>query len=142
LVFRFAFSLASRTTNSPLPSLGSITAAINQARQVGGFSLLLDVEVQNEEEANEAIDAGADVIMLDNIHGEHLVSVARRLKEKWQGKRKFLLETSGGIEEGNLKEHAINGLHSSFSYPSLLMNALLRDRHSQHQRSSSGSWPY
>ena len=63
----------------------------------------------NEEEANEAIEAGADVIMLDNIHGNELVSVSRRLKDKWQGKRKFLLETSGGIEESNLHEHAING---------------------------------
>lgn len=88
---------------------GSITAAIQQARRVGGFSLLLDVEVQNEQEADEAIDAGADVIMLDNIHGEELKNVARRLKERWQGKRKFQLETSGGIEEGNLHEHAING---------------------------------
>lgn len=36
-------------------------------RSVAGFSLRLDVEVQNAEEANEAIDAGADVIMLDNL---------------------------------------------------------------------------
>lgn len=27
----------------------------------------LDVEVRDEKEANEAIDAGADVIMLDNL---------------------------------------------------------------------------
>jgi len=89
-------------------SSGSITTAINQARKVGGFSLLLDVEVRNEEEANEAIEAGADVIMLDNLHGDSLVSIARRLREKWKGQRKFLLETSGGIEESNLHEHAIN----------------------------------
>jgi len=89
-------------------SSGSITAAIKQVRRVGGFSLLVDVEVRNEEEADEAIDAGADVVLLDNIHGEQLANVARRLKDKWQGKRKFLLETSGGIEEGNLHEHAIN----------------------------------
>lgn len=38
-------------------------------RSVAGFSLRLDVEVQDEKEANEAIDAGADVIMLDNIGG-------------------------------------------------------------------------
>jgi len=66
------------------------------------------VEVTNEAEANEAIDAGADVIMLDNMEGDTLVTVAQRLREKWQGKRKFLLETSGGIEEHNFKERAIN----------------------------------
>lgn len=90
-------------------SHGSITAAIQQARVVGGFSLLLDVEVQSEAEADEAIDAGADVVMLDNIEGNELLSVARRLKEKWSGKRKFLFETSGNITEANLQERAING---------------------------------
>ncbi|KAH7931192.1 nicotinate-nucleotide diphosphorylase [Leucogyrophana mollusca] len=89
-------------------SSGSITAAIQQARAVGGFSLLLDVEVGSESEADEAIEAGADIIMLDNIEGEHLVSVARKLKEKWAGKRKFLFETSGNITEANLQERAIN----------------------------------
>ncbi|KAF8640086.1 hypothetical protein AX17_001326 [Amanita inopinata Kibby_2008] len=89
-------------------SSGSITSAIQQARSVGGFSLLLDVEVQSEAEADEAIDAGADIIMLDNMQGEELVLVARRLKEKWKGKRNFLFETSGNITEGNLKERAIN----------------------------------
>ncbi|KAF8517872.1 nicotinate-nucleotide diphosphorylase [Gautieria morchelliformis] len=89
-------------------SSGSITTAIKQAREVGGFSLLLDVEVTSEVEADEAIDAGADVIMLDNMEGDVLVSTAARLKERWNGKRKFLIETSGGIEEKNLKDRAIN----------------------------------
>ncbi|KAF7332244.1 Nicotinate-nucleotide pyrophosphorylase [Mycena kentingensis (nom. inval.)] len=89
-------------------SSGSITAAIQQARAVGGFSLLLDVEVQSEVEADEAIEAGADVIMLDNLEGEELVSVARNLRRKWSGKRKFLLETSGNITEANLQERASN----------------------------------
>jgi nicotinate-nucleotide pyrophosphorylase (carboxylating) len=88
---------------------GSITAAIQQARAVGGFSLLLDVEVGSEAEADEAIEAGADIVMLDNMEGEHLVSVARKLKEKWAGKRKFLFETSGNITETNLQERAVNG---------------------------------
>lgn len=88
---------------------GSITNAIKQARKVGGFSLLLDVEVQSEAEADEAIDAGADIIMLDNIEGDQLKDVAARLKEKWTGKRKFLFESSGNITETNLHERAING---------------------------------
>lgn len=89
-------------------SSGSITAAIHQARSVGGFSLLLDVEVGSEAEADEAIDAGADIVMLDNIEGEELVNVARKLKQKWQGKRKFIFETSGNITEANLQARAIN----------------------------------
>jgi nicotinate-nucleotide pyrophosphorylase (carboxylating) len=94
--------------------IGSITAAIVRAREVGGFSLLLDVEVRDEDEANEAIAAGADVIMLDNIEGNELVSVARRLRECWKGEgKKFMLETSGGITEVNLRERAIPGKWTS-----------------------------
>lgn len=89
---------------------GSITAAITQARAAGGFSLLLDVEVRTEAEADEAIDAGADIVMLDNMEGEELVSVARRLKEKWKGQRKFLFESSGNVTEQNLQARAIQGM--------------------------------
>lgn len=89
-------------------SSGSITNAIKQARKVGGFSLLLEVEVGSEEEADEAIDAGADIIMLDNIEGDQLVTVARNLRKKWDSKRKFLFESSGNITESNLQERAIN----------------------------------
>lgn len=76
---------------------------------MGGFSLRLDVEVQSEAEADEAIDAGADIIMLDNLEGSELVDIASRLKKKWEGKRKFLFETSGNITERNLVDRAING---------------------------------
>ena len=88
---------------------GSITKAIQQARKVGGFSLLLEVEVGSEAEADEAIDAGADIVMLDNIEGAELVGVASRLKAKWAGKRKFLFESSGNVTEANIHERALNG---------------------------------
>ncbi|KZT13033.1 nicotinate-nucleotide diphosphorylase [Laetiporus sulphureus 93-53] len=89
-------------------SSGSITAAIQAARRVGGFSLLLEVEVRSEAEADEAIDAGADIVMLDNMEGAELAGVARKLREKWAGKRKFLFESSGNITDANLRERAIN----------------------------------
>lgn len=48
---------------------GSIRGAIEAVRRVSGFTLLIDVEVQSESEADEAIDAGADIVMLDNLEG-------------------------------------------------------------------------
>lgn len=93
-----------------IASSGSITKAIQLARSVGGFSLKIDVEVQNEQEADQAIDAGADIIMLDNIEGDELVSASKRLKDKWLGKRSFQLETSGGITSENLQSRAISSI--------------------------------
>lgn len=48
-------------------SKGSITAAVRAARSVAGFAVKVEVEVRDEKEAVEAIEAGADVVMLDNV---------------------------------------------------------------------------
>ncbi|CAH1761544.1 2668_t:CDS:2 [Entrophospora sp. SA101] len=85
-------------------SQGSITKAVLKAREVGGFSLKIEVECRTEEEANEAIQVGADIIMLDNLKGDDLKSTAKSLKEKWTGKS-FLLESSGGITEHNITDY-------------------------------------
>lgn len=81
---------------------GSITNAIKAVRRVAGFSLLVNVECQDEAEADEAIAAGANIVMLDNLTGAELHGAAKSLKDKWRGKKEFLIETSGGIVEGSL----------------------------------------
>ncbi len=89
-------------TNIDHPTLGSISAAIASVKRVAGFSLLVNVECQSEKEAEEAIENGADIVMLDNLVGKKLHDTARNLKAKYAGSRKFLIETSGGIVEGSL----------------------------------------
>lgn len=83
---------------------GSITQAVKDAHKSAGFALKVEVEVQNEQEADEAIAAGADIVMLDNMKGDKLRSVASSLKQRWNGKRSFLLESSGGVTEQNFAE--------------------------------------
>lgn len=91
-------------------STGSITNAVHKARSVCGFSQRIDVEVQSYEEAEEAIAAGADIIMLDNMTGDKLVQCAKKLKEKYHvnsvkggsNGKEFLLESSGGIDLDNV----------------------------------------
>ncbi|POR33677.1 Nicotinate-nucleotide pyrophosphorylase [carboxylating], partial [Tolypocladium paradoxum] len=83
-------------------SRGSIADAVRAAKAVAGFSVKVEVEVQSEAEADEAIAAGADVVMLDNFTGEGVRVAARSLKERWRGKRQFLLEVSGGLKAGNV----------------------------------------
>ena len=86
-------------------SRGSIAQAVASARAVGGFSLKVEVEVQSEAEADEAIEAGASVVMLDNFTPDGVKVAAKSLKEKWAGKRDFLLEVSGGLREGNAEAY-------------------------------------
>jgi nicotinate-nucleotide pyrophosphorylase (carboxylating) len=75
---------------------------VNSVKRVAGFSLLVNVECQNLEEADEAIAAGANIVMLDNLVGNELHDAAKELKKRWKGKREFLIETSGGIVEDGL----------------------------------------
>ncbi|KAK7433210.1 nicotinate-nucleotide diphosphorylase (carboxylating) [Neonectria magnoliae] len=86
-------------------SRGSITDAVKAAKSVAGFSMKIEVEVQSEAEADEAIEAGADVVMLDNFTGDGVKIAARSLKERWQGKRHFLLEVSGGLRADNVEPY-------------------------------------
>lgn len=91
-------------------SRGSITDAVTAAKAVAGFALKIEVEVQSEEEADEAIAAGADVVMLDNFSGDGVKVAAASLKEKWRGKKQFLLEVSGGLKEDNVEPYVCQGM--------------------------------
>ncbi len=90
-------------------SSGSITTAVHAARAAGGFAIKVEVECQSEIEADEAIGAGADVVMLDNFTPEEMKVAARNLKRKWnaeengKGRREFLIEVSGGLTEENVE---------------------------------------
>jgi len=74
------------------------------------------VEVQSEAEADEAIAAGADIIMLDNFDGPDLQVAASSLRKRWNlGSNtpgltnKVLLECSGGLTEENVSSYLCNG---------------------------------
>lgn len=88
---------------------GSITSAVRAAKAAGGFAIKVEVECQSSKEADEAIAAGADVVMLDNFSGEAVKIAAAELKEKWgkgTGDRKaFLVEVSGGLTEENVESY-------------------------------------
>jgi nicotinate-nucleotide pyrophosphorylase (carboxylating) len=81
---------------------GSITKAVKEARSVGGFALKIEVECGNQQEAEEAIEAGADVVMLDNFDGAGIHVCAQTLKQKYQGRYSFLIEGSGGLTPENV----------------------------------------
>ncbi|KAK6539000.1 hypothetical protein TWF694_010548 [Orbilia ellipsospora] len=86
-------------------SKGSITKAVHAAKAVGGFAVRIDVEVQSEAEADEAIAAGADIVLLDNFGSEGIKIAARNLKSKWAGKSHVLLECSGGLTLENVESY-------------------------------------
>lgn len=112
-------------------SRGSIKEAVAAAKAVGGFSLKVEVEVQSEAEADEAIEAGADVVMLDNFTGEGIKVAAKNLKQRWEGRRHFLLEVSGGVTLDNAEQYVNNGRSSPLSL-TWKQYAYIGSRHRHH----------
>lgn len=71
-------------------SAGSISAAVETARTLHP-TLKVEVETENLDEVREALDAGADIIMLDNFSHEDM-----RTAVAWNQK-KAKLEVSGNV---------------------------------------------
>ena len=105
---RIDLSAMTMLKDNHIIAAGSITRAIKAAQAAGGFAIKVEVECQSETEANEAVAAGADVVMLDNFTGEGVKVAARSLKERWKGRRDFLLEVSGGLTEANVADFVCN----------------------------------
>jgi len=80
-------------------SVGSITAAVRRAQTIAGFSQKIEVEARDLAEALEAADAGADIVMLDNMTGEQLKKSAAALKTRFPH---VIIEASGGITEATI----------------------------------------
>jgi len=82
---------------------GSISAAITEARRLAPGKPI-EVEVETMDELDQALQARADIIMLDDFSLEETrVAVTHTAK-------RALLEASGGIHAGNLREVALTGV--------------------------------
>ena len=85
---------------------GRISEAVKAAKAAGGFAVKVEVECQSEVEAEQAVRAGADVVMLDNFSPGECREVAGRLKRKLRGEGyAFLIEVSGGLTRENVGEY-------------------------------------
>jgi nicotinate-nucleotide pyrophosphorylase (carboxylating) len=86
---------------------GGVSTAVERARKAVGHLHKVEVEVSRERELRDAIEAGADILLLDNQTPEEtrrLVEVARALKAD------VLLESSGGITLANVRDYAEAGV--------------------------------
>lgn len=88
---------------------GSIPTAVSAAKAAAGFAVKVEVECQSEEEADAAIKAGADVVMLDNFTPEGVRTASKNLKERW-GRGKYLIEVSGGLTEDNVADYVCDDI--------------------------------
>lgn len=86
---------------------GGIAAAISAARAVAPHGLRIEVEVRDLVELIDALQAQADVVMLDNF-SPALVRKAMAITGKYP---RAQVEVSGGIRESNIKDFVMPGVH-------------------------------
>ena len=84
---------------------GSIRESISSAKKLVGNNIKVECEVTDLQSAIEAINFGADVIMLDNFSPNEVENATRVLKELGL-RQKCLLEISGGISLANVSQFA------------------------------------
>lgn len=84
---------------------GSIEKTIKTAREIHRTRSKIEVEVGSLDEAIEAIEAGADIIMLDNLTPKQVRSVVNALKKRGL-RKKIMIEVSGGVTHKNVKQYA------------------------------------
>ena len=114
-----------------IAAAGSITKAVRLARKEAGLMVKIEVECETEQQVIEAVDAGADIIMLDNQTPESAGKLCNFIPDG------VIVELSGGITPetiGKFKEcgahyislgsvtHSVTALDISFALSGTIKN--------------------
>jgi nicotinate-nucleotide pyrophosphorylase (carboxylating) len=87
-----------------IAAAGGITAAVEGIKAHIGPDMTIEVETANQEEVREALQAGAHIIMLDNMDLDQIRKAVQFIK----GRAK--LEVSGGVTQEHLAALAATGV--------------------------------
>lgn len=83
---------------------GGIASAVSRARQSVPHTQKIEVEVRDQAEVAEALNAGADILLLDNMSIEELRSAVEMINGR------AITEASGGINLETIREIAETGV--------------------------------
>jgi nicotinate-nucleotide pyrophosphorylase len=108
---RFALYDGILIKDNHIAAAGGISQAVESARREAPRSLRIEVEVDTLDQLHEALEAGADIIMLDNM-GPELLRQAVKIVSDFHapGPRTTLLEASGGINLNTIGPIAQTGV--------------------------------
>ncbi|MFA9378040.1 MAG: carboxylating nicotinate-nucleotide diphosphorylase [Lachnotalea sp.] len=87
-----------------ISAAGGVTKAIEMAKEYVPFVRKIEIEVENLDMVKEAVEAGADIIMLDNMDNGTMREALRIINGKAQ------TECSGNVTKERLKEIAEVGV--------------------------------
>ncbi|MES1227694.1 MAG: carboxylating nicotinate-nucleotide diphosphorylase, partial [Armatimonadota bacterium] len=97
---RFGLYDAVMVKDNHIRAFGSISAAVSKLRQSSPHTATIEVECETEDQVHEAVTAGANIIMLDNMGTQDMARLSQMLRGK------VLVEASGGINLKTVREVA------------------------------------
>ncbi|MBR3844791.1 MAG: carboxylating nicotinate-nucleotide diphosphorylase [Clostridia bacterium] len=101
---RFNLSDCAMLKDNHIDAAGGIAGAVAALRSKLGHTVKIEVETRNLEEVKQAVDAGADIIMLDNMDNDTMTKAVKLVDGK------ALTEASGGITHQTLAAIAKTGV--------------------------------
>ena len=87
--------------------VGSVREAVRRARANAPHGLRIAVEVDDRNQLDEAIEAGAEVILLDNFQARDLAEAVKHARERAP---RITLEASGGVTLDRMREISKTGV--------------------------------
>lgn len=87
-----------------IAACGSITAAVALARSGAPHTMTITVECDTLQQVDEALQAGADILLLDNMPPSTLKQAVQRIA------RRAVVEASGGVSLNTVAEIASTGV--------------------------------
>ena len=85
---------------------GGVGEAVRRARAGAPHLMKVEVEVEDEGQLRQALEAGADAVLLDNMTAEEVENCVRLVRS---GSPEAVIEVSGGIELQNVRSYAQAG---------------------------------
>lgn len=101
---RFNLSDAVMLKDNHIDAAGSIAKAVSAVRAAIGHTVTVEVETRNLTEVREALEAGADIIMLDNMDTNTMAEAVKLAAGR------AVLEASGGVTLQNIALVAATGV--------------------------------
>ncbi|SDF04498.1 carboxylating nicotinate-nucleotide diphosphorylase [Halorientalis regularis] len=84
-----------------------LEGAVEHFRERASFATKIEVEVERPEDAPRAADAGADIVLLDNMRPDETAEAVAKLRERDDD---TLAEASGGITVADVPDYAATGV--------------------------------
>jgi len=104
---RYGLSDAVMIKDNHIKAAGGIGQAIRAARQAIPHTMKIEVETESLEQVQEAVEAGADIIMLDNMPIPMMEEAVRYIKSRAPH---VIVEASGGVTLQTVRQIASTGV--------------------------------